>query len=337
MLDEHLVEAHIQETHMPLTKHELPDWLYSFRQTPRYPDRFPDGAHVAVVMHIPFEVWSERPVTVKNPEAYVRHWQSSIPPLPAEAEGKYDTVSILEHDYGGRVGIWRMLDLLDKYDIKGTFLMQGAAADRYPNAVREIFQRGHEVGSRYYYQDVIPPLFSEDEEREHIRETTRALTSFGFDRQTQGPVGFVGSTGRFTQHTDRILVEEGYIWHSSYLNDDRPYCIKVPAGSGHKPLVAIPLSIINAVQDNNVYLGGRSNSPRELFDHFRDEFEVLYEEGKNGKPALINCICHPYIGGRPYVVKWWEEIIKYALGFPKVWITTRLAIARWMLENYPPE
>jgi hypothetical protein len=71
--------------------------------------------------------------------------------------------------------------------------------------------------------------------------------------------------------------------------------------------------------------------------HVAVVIEVLYEEGKNGKPALINCICHPYIGGRPYVVKWWEEIIRYALGFPKVWFTTRLAIARWMLENYPPE
>ena len=230
-----------------------------------------------------------------------------------------------------------MLDLLDKYHIKATFLMQGSAVDRYPDAAREIFKKGHEVASRYYYQDVVPPLFTEEEEKLHIQETTKALMSLGFDREKQGPVGFVGSTGRFTEYTEKILMKEGYIWHSSYMNDDRPYCIKVPIGGGHKPLVIIPLNIQNAVQDDNVYLGGRCNAPSELFEFFRDEFEILYEEGKKGRPAIVNCICHPYIGGRPYVVKWWEQIIKYALGFTNVWFATRIEIARWMLDKYPPE
>ena len=319
---------------MTLKKYDLPKWLHYFNQKPNYPKEWPNGAHIAIVVHVAFEVWSERPMTAKAPEAAFGRGSSG--PLPAEAEGKYDTMTILEHDYAGRVGVWRMLDLLGKYNIRGTFLMSGSAVDRYPDAAREIFSRGHEVASRHYYQDVLPPLFTENEEKAHIQKTTEALMSLGFDREKQGPVGFLGSIGRFTEYTEKILVQEGYIWHCGYMNDERPYCIKVPVDGGYKPLVIIPINIRNAVQDFSLYGNSRCNTPSELFEFFRDEFEILYEEGKNGRPAIVNCICHPFVGGRPYVVKWWEQMIKYALGFKNVWFATRMEIARWMLEKYPP-
>lgn len=322
---------------MAVQTHDLPNWLYYAKQKPRYPKEWPNGAQIAVCFHIPLEVWSERPMTAKTPEASVGRRQGSSPVLPPEAEGKYDTVSISEHDYGGRVGVWRLLDLFSKYDLRATFLMQGGTVDRYPEAAREIFMRGHEVASRHYYQDVLPLLFSEEEEREHIQATTKKLLSLGFDRTKQGPVGFVASNGRFTEFTEKILIEEGYLWHSSYMNDDRPYCINVPVRGGHKPLVIIPLPIQTGVTDCHLYLNSRSNTPRQLFEFFVDEFEVLYGEGRDGRPAIINCIAHPFISGHAYAVKWWEQMIKHAMGFKNVWFATRSEIARHMLEKYPPE
>lgn len=314
----------------------LPDW-YSKRWMvkPAYPTKWPNGARIAVCVHVPLEVWSERPATANDGRAMIRSRQTSSWPIPNDALFKYDTMAMCEHDYGGRVGIWRMLDLLDKYQIKGSFPVTGAATVRYRDAVREIYRRGHEVLARGFYQEEVAIFMTPKEQKEDLERTTKALLSVasevGAKREKQGPLGHIASTGKWTPERDEMLSEQGYLYVSDIHNDDRPYCTRING----KPIVSVPLPDIGgAVQDNSFYKG---YTPHDIFGIFKDEFDYWYEQGGKGSPGMVTMICHPYLGGRAHVTMNWERMINYAMGHPHVWFPKRLDIARWTLKNWPPK
>src|SRR5262249_24591118 len=68
--------------------------------------------------------------------------------------------------YGGRRGVWRLLDHLDMHGIKGSFLVSGSAAEYFPSAVKEIQARGHEIAAYGYSSDRILDALSPAEDKE---------------------------------------------------------------------------------------------------------------------------------------------------------------------------
>ena len=95
--------------------------------------------------------------------------------LEPDAKGRIDAEEYARREYGPRVGIWRILRLLDKYQIKATFVTCGALAERYPDTVKAIHAAGHDVAGHGYHHEKAWKL-TQEEELETMRKTVDVLT-----------------------------------------------------------------------------------------------------------------------------------------------------------------
>ena len=96
--------------------------------------------------------------------------------LEPDSKGRIDAEEYARREYGPRVGIWRILRLLDKYQLKATFVTCGAFAERYPDTVKAIHAAGHDVAGHGYHHEKAWKLKPEEEELETMRKTVDVLT-----------------------------------------------------------------------------------------------------------------------------------------------------------------
>lgn len=284
------------------------------------PIRWPGGARIAVTLTVAFEYW-EGP--------YVETGYHDGPPLavPEEvlAAGYRDLATLSWQEYGGRRGMPRLLDIVDRHDVPVTTVVSGLAVERYPDVIRAYAASGHEICAHSWAQDVRTYQLDEDEERRNIERCRDVI------RETTGtaPVGWISPSAQASPVTPRLLQESGYRWHGDCSDDDIPYFLPV-ADAGH--LVAIPYQY--DLNDLKVYVKGM-NHAGVYVKWFKQKFDVLYREGRTA-PKMVNATVHAALYGRPYGSWAVEEIIKYAKGLPDVWFATRAQIAEWMDEQYAP-
>jgi len=268
----------------------------------RDPIEWPNGARVAVTWTVILELLtgpSTGPSQVYN-----------------GSDSKYSI-------FGGRRGIWRLLDLLDVHQIKGSFPISGYAAEKFPSAVQEVRSRGHEIAGYGYatnrYLDELPP----NEEREDILKTLDILERVSGTR----PIGWISPDLRPGDRTLEILAEAGIQWNGDFPNDDLPYVVQV-SGS---PMVIIPYG--NQIDDRELYQRHRQ-LPSTLADNFIDSLDVLYEEGAT-HPKMLNVSLRAHLFGRANGKMAIDRTIRYAKSLPPpgVWITTRTEIAEWWRQR----
>ena len=263
------------------------------------PENFtwPGGRKVGVIFRATLEGWSDG------------KWPGAGPmgnPLKA---GFPDLNAVYWADYGPRRGIYRLLDVLERQQIRATILINGIITERYPEAVRRVAKAGHEIVAHSYAMDIIPAYLNEDEERENIRRTTEAI------QQVCGvtPRGWISPRSTPSVNTARLLAEAGYEWHGDYLNDDLPYQIRF----GDRVIIAAPGSM--EVNDMPMYVR-YGNPPRVMVEVFEDVMEALQREKGAGK---IDVTAHAHVFGRPLGAWAYERIIEIAKSTPNVWIGTR--------------
>jgi peptidoglycan/xylan/chitin deacetylase (PgdA/CDA1 family) len=249
-----------------------------------------------------FEVWSEGKAPPYSPMTTV------LKP------GTPDLLGISWSQYGGKTGIWRLMRILRETEIKVTVCLNAKAAELYPDAVKELHSRGHEIAAHSYTQDLILPYLSPEEEAEVIQRSSRIIEKAIGTR----PVGWFSPVAAPTAHTAALLVATGFQWHGDYNDTDLPYSFETSKGT----LVAIPHSDFT---DNRVLRG----SPRDFFQVYKDTFDFL---SKHERPSLINLTIHAHFGGRPIMSAMLNELLHYMKGFSEVWFARHDEVARWVLE-----
>lgn len=281
--------------------------------------RWPRGARLAVSFVGNLEAWTE---SLDPKHRRTRHVGGSGPLTIDDARCAYDFKTASENDYGGRTGVWRILRILKKYDIKGSFNINALAAIKYPEAVRQIHADGHEVVGHNYAEDIQTVLLTREEEQEEIR----ACVNIFRDLLGERPYGWLSSGMRHSEHTVGLLADEGFLWHGDALNDDDPYVVRV----NDKSILEIPYkNSVSGLNDTGMFRRGKL--ARDLLQAFKDEFDVLYEESKE-QPKFLTVGMHCQMAF-PATGKFYEEAMQYAKSFPDVWITRRIDIARWILEG----
>src|SRR5690349_21016953 len=105
---------------------------------------WPNKAKIAVTFIVPWEVWPENFATRES------HQRSSHRAPPANATFAKNMAAVTEREYGDRVGIWRLMDLFDRHELKVTMLMNGLKVEHFADACREIKAKGHEFSSESY-------------------------------------------------------------------------------------------------------------------------------------------------------------------------------------------
>ena len=284
------------------------------RDLPRV--RWPDGARIAVSVVVNYEEGAE--YSLQDGDSH--HETNGEVPSPVPPQQR-DLFNESFFEYGSRVGVWRLLNLLDKYGVSSTFFCCALALERNPEVAKEIISRGHEVcGHGYRWEEY--HLMDEEAERRAIERAVASLTQTTGER----PLGWFTRYGP-SVHTRQLVVEEGgFIYDSGALNDDLPYYVPV----NNKPWLVVPYSM--ETNDARFWRGGLV-STSDFYEYLKDTFDCLYEEGQT-HPKMMSVGLHCRIAGRPARSKAVERFLQYAKSFPSVWFARRVDIARWWLEHY---
>jgi peptidoglycan/xylan/chitin deacetylase (PgdA/CDA1 family) len=268
------------------------------------PIKWPNDAKIAVSFFVAFESFD-------NYSQYRR------------GGDKPDYASLAYGEYGGKAGIWRIMDVFARNGVKGTIDTNGRVAQVFPDEVKELHKAGHEIVGHGWVNDTYLTSLEPPQERDLIKRTLDALSSVTGKR----PVGWVSPGHRINEHTVEYLAEEGIHWTGDLFGPDIPEH-RIIKG---KPLVIMPR--LDYANDHSLIFHPK-NSARVYFESFKAAFDVLYAEGQAGAPKLIDALVHAHIGGRPNIIGVFEECIRYAKGFKDVWFCAKGEIAKWYLDHY---
>ena len=279
--------------------------------------RWPGGARIAVSLVVNYEEGSEYSLL----DGDDHHESNNEVPSPIPA-GQRDLYNESFFEYGSRVGVWRLLDMFDRHQVKSTFYCCAHALERNPELAREITARGHEpCGHGYRWAEV--HRMTREEEAEDMRKTMASIEATTGER----PQGWFTRYGPSVNTRELAAAEGGIIYDSLALNDDLPYYVTV----ADRPWLVIPYSF--ETNDARFWRGGLV-STGDFFEYLKDSFDCLYREGET-HPKMMSVGLHCRITGRPSRSQAVERFIEYAKGFEGVWFPRRVDIAHWWLENYP--
>ena len=272
---------------------------------------WPNGARLAISIVVNYEEGSERSRAMGDDDQELMTEWGNYPMPPGVRNLAMESM----YEYGARVGIWRILEILAGTGIRSTFHACAVAFEQNRDVAREAVLAGHEICSHGYRWEEVFRL-SESEERDHIRRAIDSFTGTCGHR----PVGWYCRYGP-SERTRRLIVEEGgFLYDSDAYNDDTPYFVAV---HGKRHLV-VPYS-----PDINDFCFW--NSPgfvqaRDFLEYMKESFDVLYAEAANG-PRMMSIGLHPRIIGRPGRIRSLSAFLEYARVLPGVWFATRAQIA----------
>ncbi len=227
-------------------------------------------------------------------------------------------------DYGNRVGFWRMLEPLDKHNIRCTVSLNLAVFEHYPEVGQAMIERNWDFMSHGIYNTRYLNTLSEEEEREFYRDNVETLK-----RHTGKQLkGMLGPAISGTERTPDLMAEAGLIYHTDWMHDDQPVPIKVKSGK----LVSVPYSV--ELNDHVIFVGPFEGD--HFFQTCKDQFDRLYEEGAESGRVL--CIpLHPFLVGQPHRIKYLDQTLDYIMSHDGVWQTTADEIAEYYIANYYDE
>jgi peptidoglycan/xylan/chitin deacetylase (PgdA/CDA1 family) len=199
--------------------------------------------------------------------------------------------------FGPKVGLPRILNLLDKYSIKSTFLVPSWVAETYPEQVKQIVRRGHEVGAHGYKHENLAQLNSQADEIDIFRRSIERLQAVVGER----PVGFRAPDWEFSPYTLENLLKFNFKYDSSLMDDDKPYAINYRG----KPTGMVKLPVAWLLDDWQVFEVHR-RPPSEAFNSWIQEFKALYA----AKVSYFNLTMHPQTIGRASRTAMLETLIE---------------------------
>ena len=209
--------------------------------------------------------------------------------------------------YAPRRGVSRILDLLDCYQIPATFFLEGWNVRKYADLAREVVQRGHEVAAHGWMHEAWNTL-DKQQEADLIRRTTETIA----DVIGSPPQGWRSPSGLATTETLDLLHAAGYVYDSSFGDDDVPYLIQTHRDSPHR-IVELPWSW--ALDDAVYYAHGRTmRRPSEVAELWAEEFDAAYDQ-----TGYFILVCHPRYSGRPAHVRALERLIEHIRSYDGVW------------------
>lgn len=260
------------------------------------PKSWPNGTRVAVLLS--FDVDNE---TVA--------WWDGEPTISDLSRG----------EYGSRVALRRVIDLLEKYDVPASFFIPALSLHLAPQMADEIKRLPrHEFAVHGWIHERntrVPP----DKEREMVINSIDMLTELTGEK----PVGYRAPSWNFSAATPQIIKDMNFLYESSMMSDDRPYELVIngePSG-----IVELP---VEWILDDAPLLNPKGNSyanPRQLLEVLKDEFDVAYQEG-----TMFLMTMHPHIIGHRSRIVALEELIMHMKSKEGVWFATHKEAAEYV-------
>ena len=241
-------------------------------------------------------------------------------------------MSLMSHQsYGPRVAVPRLLKILERQEIQGTFFIPGFTAESYPDVVRRIVDGGHEVAHHGYLHEPMQGINAATE-ASYLDRGLEALAKVAGVR----PVGYRAPWWELNWHSPALLADRGFLYDSSLLDGDAPYRMAVaPGDPGYsdsrdidsRDIVEIPVDwALDDWEQYAFYPGvtgsGVIESPAKVLEMWTLEAEAHHAQGSCF--VLTN---HPFISGRPSKAVALEQLIERVKAMDGMWVTTFERIA----------
>ena len=274
----------------------------------RKPLRWPKGARIAVwvipnIEHFLFD----------RPSTSVSHATTGLVP---------DVLNYSWRDYGVRVGIWRLMETMQRYGVRGTVALNSDVCGRYPRIIEEGNRLRWEWMGHGTNNSTLINRQSEEEERAliaHVVGTIEKATGVH-------PRGWLSPALSESHRTLDLLAENKIEYVANWVNDEQPYPMRVQTGT----MLSMPYSV--EINDIPVFL--EHHQTGETFARMIcDQFDVLYEDGaKSGRVMAISL--HPFLIGHPHRSKYFADALAHITSRQDVWLATGSEIADWYRKNY---
>ena len=269
--------------------------------------RWPNGARVAL--------W-----VIPNIEHFL--FDRTATRIPGAVTLTPDVMGYSWRDFGVRVGIWRMMEIMQRYGVKGTVALNSDVCHEYPRIIEEGKKLGWEWMGHGVTNSVLISHQTEAEERALIKQTVSTIAR----AVGKAPRGWLSPALSETVRTLDILAENGIEYVGNWVNDEQPYPMRVKKGS----MFAMPYS--QELNDIPALLS-LHQSPERFGRMICDQFDVLYEDG--AKTGRVMSICtHPFLVGHPHRAKYFAKALAHITSRQEVWLATGSEIIDWYKKNY---
>ncbi|MGE0255967.1 MAG: polysaccharide deacetylase family protein [Alphaproteobacteria bacterium] len=269
----------------------------------RPPLKLPDNARMVVWTIVNVEDWDDRramPRTVLPPP----QGQPVLPDLPNWAW----------HEYGMRVGFWRIAEVLAEFGITPTLATNGRVCETFPRVPEEALKRGWEFMGHGHVQG---PMHKHDDQQEQIDRAVDSIRRFS-GRKVRG-----WESPGLTENYETIdcLARAGIEYVADWVLDDQPVDIATSEG----PVVSVPYT----VETNDITMMAiQHHDSAEMFRRIRDQFDRLYKESE-AITRVMAISLHPYLTGAPHRIGYLEQAYAHILGKPGVKLWTGEQILDW--------
>ena len=224
-------------------------------------------------------------------------------------------------EYGPRIGVPRLLGLLEHLEVPATFFVPGFIAENHPRMIEAILAKGHEIGLHGYLHEKLAYL-SEEAEEEILTRSIEILTRLAGTR----PIGYRAPWFEINPWTPALLLKYGIEYCASEMGDDVPYFHK-------NGLVEIPGQWMLEDWEQFAFSadpawGFVPENCAKVFDLWWREFEAMHDFG-----CCFVLTLHPWLSGRPSRVRLLEELVTAMRERGNVWFARGHEIAKYVREN----
>lgn len=240
--------------------------------------------------------------------------------LAADSANETRTSLMSHQAYGPRVGIPRILAMLDRLGVRATFFVPGVTAERHPEAIAAILEAEQEIAHHGYLHESLVGV-DETTERRYLELGLEALEHVAGVR----PRGYRAPWWEATPRTRELLIEYGFGYDSSFFDGDAPYWFEADG----RRLLEVPVSW--ALDDWERYAfwpevtgDGRIDRPSVVAEAWWEEIDSII-----GVAGVAVLTMHPFLSGRPARAASLEKLIERALAVPDLLIAPLGQILQW--------
>lgn len=275
--------------------------------TERAPLILPDGKRMAVWVIVNVEEWNA-----------TRPMPRTVLPPPMGEPLLPDLANWAWHEYGNRVGFWRLREALKRAEAKATFAMNGIILESYKPIADAALEDGWEFMGHGYLQG---PMHRLDDQAEAIGQTVDAIKAF----TGAGPRGWESPGLTETMETLDLLAAAGIEYVADWVLDDQPVTLQSKSG----PIVSVPYT----VETNDITMMAlQHHTAEEFLKRGKDQFDQLYKESADITRVMAISL-HTYISGAPHRIKYIEGLFDHIRSHEDVVIWTGGEILDWYKEQ----
>lgn len=253
----------------------------------------------------------------------IEHFQLGTPSTSLDEATAALVPDPLNHgwrEYGVRVGIWRVMQALDRHGVRASALLNSAVCEHYPQIVEAGLARNWAWLAHGRDNSTLQAGMTEEDERGYligVVETIEKATG-------QRPRGWLGPALTETFRTPTLLAELGLGYVLDWTNDDQPYPLNIPG------MLSVPYSV--ELNDLQLFTTHGMTGP-DFVQLVKDQVDQLHDDSAAGGRVMALAL-HPFVIGQAFRTKYLDQALEYVVNHPGVWTATSDEIAEHYVRTF---